>query len=247
MAADALMAPSQAPRATPGHARAFFPARARRRPQAAFLPGGPARGVRRNNWNAACPPGGHPDPGEVRPNELLTTRRPAFGIHPGRLPVRRAVFLSTLVVGLITSLAAVAADPVTGTIEARKVVVGEKGEELFVPADEVRPQDVIEYRLTYANHGAGAVRNISITDPVPAGVQYVAKTAKNAKSHRVEFSVDSGKTFHAWPVKVTKKTADGKEVTVDAAPEMITHIRWTLSSELAPEDEITFSYRAKVK
>jgi uncharacterized repeat protein (TIGR01451 family) len=161
--------------------------------------------------------------------------------------VRRAVFLSALVCGLITSLAAVAADPVTGTIEARKVVVGEKGEELFLPANEVRPQDVIEYRLTYANNGPVAVRNVSITDPVPAGVQYVAKTAKNEKSHRVEFSVDSGKSFHAWPVKVTKKTADGKEITADATPDMVTHIRWTVSGELKPESEISFSYRAKVK
>ena len=161
--------------------------------------------------------------------------------------MRRAVFLSTLVVGLITSLAAIAADPITGTIEARKVVVGEKGEELFMPANEVRPQDVIEYRLTYANNGGAAVHNISITDPVPAGVQYVAKTARNEKVHRVEFSIDSGKTFHAWPVKVTKKSADGKETTVDATPDMVTHIRWTLTGDLKPESEITFSYRAKVK
>lgn len=161
--------------------------------------------------------------------------------------MRRAVFLSTLVVGLITSLAAIAADPITGTIEARKVVTGEKGEELFLPANEVRPQDVIEYRLTYSNTGTTAVQHVAITDPVPAGVQYVAKTAKDARSHRVEFSVDSGKTFHAWPVKVTKKAADGKEITVDATPEMVTHIRWTLSGDLKPANEVTFSYRARVK
>ena len=46
--------------------------------------------------------------------------------------MRRAVFLSVLIAGLITTLVALAADPLTGTIEARKVVVGEKGEEQFV-------------------------------------------------------------------------------------------------------------------
>jgi uncharacterized repeat protein (TIGR01451 family) len=161
--------------------------------------------------------------------------------------VRRAIFLSALIAGLITSLAAVAADPVTGTIEARKVVVGERGEELFLPANEVHPQDVIEYRLTYANNGAEVARNVSITDPVPAGLQYVEKTAKNAGKGSVEFSVDSGKSFHAWPVKVTKKAADGKEITVDATPEMVTHIRWTLSGDLKPKGEVVFAYRAKVK
>lgn len=161
--------------------------------------------------------------------------------------MRRAVFLSTLFVGLITSLAALAADPITGTIEARKVVVGEKGQEQFLPANEVRPQDVIEYRLTYANNGAGVVHNVSIVDPVPAGVAYVEKTAKNADNSRVEFSVDSGKTFHAWPVKVTKKNADGKDITVDATPDMVTHIRWTMNSDLKPRGEVSFAYRAKVK
>lgn len=161
--------------------------------------------------------------------------------------MRRAVFLSALVAGLITSLAALAADPIMGTIEAHKVVVGEKGQEQFLPANEVRPQDVIEYRLTYANNGAEVVHNVSITDPVPAGVQYVEKTAKNAGNGSVEFSIDSGKTFHAWPVKVTKKNANGKDITADATPDMVTHIRWTMNSDLKPKGEVTFAYRAKVK
>lgn len=161
--------------------------------------------------------------------------------------MRRVVFLSALFVGLIASLAALAADPITGTIEAHKVVIGERGQELFVPANEVRPQDVIEYRLTYANNGAEAVRNVSITDPVPAGVAYVEKTAKKPGTGNVEFSVDNGKSFHAWPVKITKKTADGKEIVVEATPDMVTHIRWTISGDLKPESEIMFSYRAQVK
>jgi uncharacterized repeat protein (TIGR01451 family) len=155
--------------------------------------------------------------------------------------------LSALVVGLITSLAAVAADPITGVIEAHRVVVGERGDEQFVPANEVRPQDVIEYRLTYANKGAAAVHNVAITDPVPAGVKYVAKTAKKPNNGRVEFSVNGAKSFHAWPVKVTRKTADGKEITVDATPDMVTHIRWTLSGDLKPAGEVKLSYRAEVK
>ncbi|HET6350135.1 MAG TPA: hypothetical protein VFH88_13730 [Candidatus Krumholzibacteria bacterium] len=161
--------------------------------------------------------------------------------------MRRAIFTSALVVGLITSLAALAADPITGTIEAHKVVIGEKGEEQFAPANEVHPQDVIEYRLTYANQGAEVVHNMSITDPVPDGCQYVEKTAKKPGAGVVEFSVDGGKSFHAWPVKITKKTADGKDVTVDATSDMVTHIRWTLNGDLKPKGEVTFAYRAKVK
>lgn len=160
--------------------------------------------------------------------------------------MNRAVFLSVLVAGLITSFA-VADNPVTGSIEAVKVVVGSGGEEAYLPADEARPQDVIEYRLTYANRGEQAVSKLSITDPVPAGACYVAKTARAPKSATVLFSVDDAKTFHAWPVRVKQTNAEGREVWVDATPAMITHIRWTLSGDLAPADEIKFSYRAEVE
>jgi uncharacterized repeat protein (TIGR01451 family) len=160
--------------------------------------------------------------------------------------VRRVAFLSALVVGL-TSLAAVAADPVTGTIEAVKVVVGDHGEEIYLPADEARPRDVIEYRLTYANNGGAVVHNFSITDPVPAGLEYVAKTARHPQAGAVQFSVDQGRTFHAWPVRVKKVGAGGRESWSDATPDMVTHIRWTVSGDLKPEGEIELSYRAKVK
>jgi uncharacterized repeat protein (TIGR01451 family) len=156
------------------------------------------------------------------------------------------VFVSVLVAGLVASLA-LADSPVTGVIEALKVIVGENGEEIYLPADEARPQDVIEYRLTYANHGDQAVSKLSITDPIPAGARYVAKTATSPKAATVLFSADGAKTFHQWPVRVKQTDAEGREVWVDAAPDMITHIRWTLSGSLAPQDEIELSYRAEVE
>lgn len=158
----------------------------------------------------------------------------------------RAVFVSVLVAGLITSLA-VADNPITGSIEAVKVVVSDKGEEVYLSADEARPQDVIEYRLKYANRGEQAVSKLSITDPVPAGARYVAKTAHAPKSATVQFSVDGAKSFHAWPVRVQQVDAKGRTTWVDATPEMITHIRWTLSGDLAPANEISFSYRAEIE
>ena len=160
--------------------------------------------------------------------------------------MHRVVFVSVLVAGLITSLA-IADSPVTGTMEAVKVVIGDSGKEVYLPADEARPQDVIEYRLTYANRGEEVVSKLSITDPVPVGARYVAKTAHAPKSTTVQFSVDGAKSFHAWPVRVKQVDAKGKETWVDATPEMITHIRWTLSGDLAPANEISFSYRAEIE
>lgn len=160
--------------------------------------------------------------------------------------VRRALFLIPLVV--LVSTAALAADvPLTGNIEAVKVVASNDGKESFLPADEANPNDVIEYRLTYANSGHKAIRKVSVTDPVPVGTNYVGQTASPPPGVDVEFSVDHGKTFHAWPVRVKTTDENGAEVWVEATPDMVTHIRWTLTDALDPETEITFSYRAIIK
>jgi uncharacterized repeat protein (TIGR01451 family) len=159
--------------------------------------------------------------------------------------VRRALNLIPLLV-LVSSVALAVDGPLTGNIEALKVVTKESGEEIFLPADEANPSDIIEYRLTYANDGDAALRNVSVTDPVPFGTEYVVETA-TAEGVVVAFSIDNGKTYHSWPVRVKTTDENGNEVTVDATPDMVTHIRWTIDGELLPESEITFSYRARIK
>ena len=161
--------------------------------------------------------------------------------------MRRAVTMFTVfsvfsVVGI-----AMGSGPLTGNIEAWKVLVAEKsGEESFVPAGEVFPRDLIEYRLSYGNHGASAVKAVSITDPIPSGTEYVVATAKQQNGIAVEFSVDNGKSFHAWPVRV-RQVVDGRETIVDAPASMVTHIRWTLHNELAPAEEVQLAYRTVVR
>ena len=161
--------------------------------------------------------------------------------------MRRAVSLLTVFAVVSIAVAALAAGPLTGNIEAWKVLVAEKtGEESFVPAGEASPQDLIEYRLTYANTGESAVRTVSITDPIPSGTEYVLRTATQPGGAVVTFSVDNGKTYHAWPVRI-RKIVDGHEVTVDAPARMVTHIRWTLNDELAPAAQVSLAYRAVVR
>jgi uncharacterized repeat protein (TIGR01451 family) len=160
--------------------------------------------------------------------------------------VRRALFLIPLF-ALVSSVALAGDAPLTGTIEAVKVVAGEDGAETFLPAEEARPNDVIEYRLTYANAGQQAIRNVSVTDPVPYGTHYVVETATTPQGGSVVFSVDNGKTFHEWPVRVKTTDENGNDVWIDATPDMVTHIQWTFGDALDPETEITLSYRAVIK
>lgn len=160
--------------------------------------------------------------------------------------VRRALYLVSLL-ALVSAVAVAADAPLTGSIEAVKVVTHKSGEETFIPAEEANPKDVIEYRLTYANTGKSALHNVSVTDPVPFGTTYVVETATAPQNGTVDFSVDNGSTFHAWPVRVKTTNERGEEVWVDATPDMVTHIRWTVEGDLGPEAAIQLSYRATIE
>ncbi len=161
---------------------------------------------------------------------------------------KRLSLAFALVLSLSMSLAAAAKDDgLTGSIEAFRVIVTEDGQENFLPAAEARPKDVIEYRLTYKNNGADPVRSIFVTDPIPSGTEYIEASASRPERGRVEFSIDSGKTYHEWPIEIIEKTKDGRENVTRATPEMVTHIRWTLTDTFTPEHEITVSYRTLIK
>jgi uncharacterized repeat protein (TIGR01451 family) len=160
--------------------------------------------------------------------------------------VRRALYLIPLVI-LVSSAVVADAGPLEGRIEAVRVIADTDGMERFVPADEANPSDIIEYRLTYSNDGQQPIRNVSVVDPVPFGTDYVGLTATVPDGGAVEFSLDNGTSFHAWPVKIKKTDENGEEVWVEASPDMVTHIRWSLASALEPETEITFTYRATVQ
>ena len=158
----------------------------------------------------------------------------------------RVMFLTSILAVLVASIAT-ANGPLQGTIEARKVVRKDSGREVFIPASEASPNDVIEYRLTYANSGEEAIRNLSVTDPIPSGTEYLSHTATRPEEGAVEFSINGGDSYHVWPVRYQVTLEDGSQEWRDATPDMITHIRWTFSGEFEPEMEITLTYRAKVK
>jgi uncharacterized repeat protein (TIGR01451 family) len=160
----------------------------------------------------------------------------------------KRIFL-TFALGLTcVSLAhATSRDSLTGTVEAFRVVTLEDGNEAFVPADKARPTDVIEYRLTYKNNGTEFVQSIFITDPIPSGTKYIEESASQPGNGSVEFSIDDGRTYQNWPIEIIEKTPDGREVIKRATPDMVTHIRWTLSDTFQPDRHIMVSYRTIIK
>jgi uncharacterized repeat protein (TIGR01451 family) len=162
------------------------------------------------------------------------------------VPKRSSVVLALVLSLFIPLVLAARANTLTGSIEAFRVVMTDSGED-FQPADKASPNDVIEYRLTYRNTGQKAVRNIFITDPIPSGTEYVDDSATPPTNGEVEFSVDGGKSFHSWPIYITRTTEDGNEVEIEATPDMVTHIRWVLTDTFKPDGEITVTYRTTIK
>lgn len=161
---------------------------------------------------------------------------------PKRSSVTVALFLSLLVPLVL----AASENVLTGSIEAFRVVVTEDGED-FLPADKASPNDVIEYRLTYRNTGEETVQNIFITDPIPAGTEYVNDSAAPPANGQVEFSIDGGKSFHSWPIHIKHAGESDGDVDLEATPDMVTHIRWILTDTFKPDGEVTVSYRTTIK
>ncbi len=111
--------------------------------------------------------------------------------------------------------------------------------------DRARPGDVLRYRLTFTNVTPGAVRGITLANPLPAGVRFVGGSARTERGDaRVEYSADGGRTFSAQPVE--EVVEGGQRVTRPIPAERYTHVRWTVGGALAPGATVVAEYDARV-
>src|SRR5688500_18900991 len=111
--------------------------------------------------------------------------------------MRMFVMLLAALAGLL-SQPTLAAEPLSATLEAHKVVAAANGNEQFVAASEAKPGDVVEYRATYKNVSAKPLRAVMATLPVPAsGVEYLLDSAIPAGA---EASID-GTQFAPVPLQ----------------------------------------------
>ncbi len=123
----------------------------------------------------------------------------------------------------------------------------EKGEKVLVKKEvgsaKVVPGDVITYTLTYSNRGKQPATGVVITDPVPAHMTYIDKSAEG-RGTTVDFSVDGGKSY-GLPVNLKIRETPGK--TRPALAQDYTHVRWVVKGAVAPGGSGTVSFKAKVK
>jgi uncharacterized repeat protein (TIGR01451 family) len=126
---------------------------------------------------------------------------------------------------LLLSQQVFAAEPLTATLEAHKVVRAADGKELQADAAAAKPGDVIEYRATYRNVSDKPLRGVMAMLPVPAaGVEYLANSALPAG---VEASID-GVQFAPAPLKRLVKLPDGKHQQQLVPTTEYRFLRWPL-------------------
>jgi uncharacterized repeat protein (TIGR01451 family) len=127
------------------------------------------------------------------------------------------------------------------TLKALRVITAEDQKETLVPAEQVKPGDVVEYQATYANTTSRSFRNLQATVPIPSSLEYVPDSAQPANA---QASLD-GKTFGAVPLMRKTLTADGQQKSEVVPYREYRFLRWNVG-ELAARKTVVVSARAKV-
>ncbi len=109
-----------------------------------------------------------------------------------------------------------------------------------MPAATVVPGSEVTYVVTYRNSGSVPADAVTIDNPVPADLVYVASAGDRAVD---AVSVDGGKQYGVL-AGLTVDGEDGQSRPAQAGD--VTHLRWVLGS-LAAGAEGTVSFVAKVK
>lgn len=135
--------------------------------------------------------------------------------------------------------ATASASPVLVELKQLKVVRDERGNEQFVDAASVKPNDVIEYRAVYKNVSNRPVTQVSAELPFPQGLEYLPASAQPRKG--VSFSATAGE-YAAEPLM--RRRADGQQEPVPYT--QYRRARWTIG-ELAAGASTTVKARVKVE
>ena len=110
----------------------------------------------------------------------------------------------------------------------------------------VQPGELLRYRVQAENAGAAPVTGLVVTQPVPVGTVYVARSAEGdaAGNAQVSYSLDRHQ-FSVQPT-LTVVGADGVAVTRPAPPESYTALRWRFPA-LASKTTLAVTYQVRVR
>jgi len=137
-------------------------------------------------------------------------------------------------------------------MSAHVVTVTEEGTEQYASAVTVEPGQIIEYRIRHRNTFENAIDGVAIVGPVPtqAVVDPSTLATSSAAVLEVRGELDPdlpGEEWSTLPAQRIVILADGSRMIEEAQPEHFTAIRWTLSDPLQVQEQVTNTYRVRVK
>lgn len=112
-----------------------------------------------------------------------------------------------------------------------------------VPLTTAVPGTEVIYVITYRNSGAAPADNVIVSNPVPENLIFVPGSAQG-EATRFEVSIDKGKTYGALEALKVKQS-NGSPRPANGGD--VTHVRWTVLTQVAPAASGSVSYKALLK
>jgi len=132
-----------------------------------------------------------------------------------------------------------AATALSASLKQYKVVRDPRGGERLIDAAKVVPGDVLEYRATYTNTSAAPITNLVATLPIPAGTQYVPRSAQPQAAAPLAATSDG--VFAAEPLM---RRVDGQARAIPYGE--YRSVRWRVA-KVPAKGAVSVSTRAKVE
>ncbi|MBU0782832.1 MAG: hypothetical protein KJ798_04160 [Gammaproteobacteria bacterium] len=110
-------------------------------------------------------------------------------------------------------------------LQVHLVQMDTNGQEVFKPARQANPGDILQYKVICRNQGDTLARDVMATLPVPAKELVFVKDKSDLQN--LQASMD-GSVFGDLPLKKISKTPDGRILTVDADPADYRFLRWSV-------------------
>lgn len=127
-------------------------------------------------------------------------------------------------------------------LDSKKVLVDKNTKkETFSEAKDVKPGDVIQYKIKVSNTGDTAALEVQPVGNIPEKTIYMPVIKQKYKTF---FSIDKGATFQAKP-KISLREK-GKDVIKDAPIDLYNKIQWIID-KVDPSETIEVIYKVKVK
>ena len=132
--------------------------------------------------------------------------------------------------------------PIQGVLDQNLVTVGSGGKETLMPAERVKPGDLLEYRVRYSNKSNAPVNDFAVTLPIPRGLELVAVS----DSPRASLASTDGSKFEPVPLLRKVTNANGVQITEPVPLAEYRALRWQVG-QLGAGKSAQFVARAKVE